>query len=240
MDWMGCTTLGTQSGRWMRCGRHHSLHHSPREVALGPGAAEEEEEEGGMGGGYEPRDGPWRFAGRALYQLQLVPAAEARRHVPPDLPLVQVRRPPPAPAPAPPRSARARAPRAGVLARRSIAVFFGCVRVRRHAPVPRRSASASSPGEASPASAAFSDGGTLPCGGGGPPRRPPHAIRAGAHRPPPGISNAGPKASPSAARPRAEEARLLAPAVLAVSAVRSARSGRGECPRVLCGRNGRR
>ena len=43
-----------------------------------------------MGGGYRDSDVPWRFTGRALYQLNLVKSAEARKHVPSDLKLVEL------------------------------------------------------------------------------------------------------------------------------------------------------
>lgn len=43
-----------------------------------------------MGGGYRDDDAPWRFRGRALYQLNLVKASEARKHVPADLKLVEL------------------------------------------------------------------------------------------------------------------------------------------------------
>ena len=42
------------------------------------------------GGGYKASDAPWRFQGRALYQLNLVRASEARKHVPADLKLVEL------------------------------------------------------------------------------------------------------------------------------------------------------
>lgn len=35
-------------------------------------------------------DAPWVFTGRALYQLHLVPVAEARKHVPPEFKLVSL------------------------------------------------------------------------------------------------------------------------------------------------------
>ena len=43
-----------------------------------------------MGGGYSDEDAPWRFSGRALYQLNLVKSSEARKHVPADLKLVEL------------------------------------------------------------------------------------------------------------------------------------------------------
>lgn len=44
----------------------------------------------GMGGGYGNDKAPWRFTGRALYQLNLVRSSEARKHVPKDLKLVEL------------------------------------------------------------------------------------------------------------------------------------------------------
>ena len=41
-------------------------------------------------GGYSDDSAPWRFAGRALYQLNLVKSSEARKHVPADLKLVEL------------------------------------------------------------------------------------------------------------------------------------------------------
>ena len=43
-----------------------------------------------MGKGYRDGDAPWRFSGRALYQLNLVKSSEARKHVPADLKLVEL------------------------------------------------------------------------------------------------------------------------------------------------------
>lgn len=43
-----------------------------------------------MGRGYRDGDAPWRFSGRALYQLNLVKSSEARKHVPKDLKLVEL------------------------------------------------------------------------------------------------------------------------------------------------------
>ena len=43
-----------------------------------------------MGGGYRDDDAPWSFRGRALYQLNLVKASDARKHVPADLKLVEL------------------------------------------------------------------------------------------------------------------------------------------------------
>ena len=43
-----------------------------------------------MGGGYGNDKAPWRFTGRALYQLNLVRSSEARKHVPKDLKLVEL------------------------------------------------------------------------------------------------------------------------------------------------------
>ena len=40
--------------------------------------------------GYSDDSAPWRFAGRALYQLNLVKSSEARKHVPADLKLVEL------------------------------------------------------------------------------------------------------------------------------------------------------
>lgn len=44
----------------------------------------------GSGGGYSDDKAPWRFEGRALYQLNLVKSSEARKHVPADLKLVEL------------------------------------------------------------------------------------------------------------------------------------------------------
>ena len=43
-----------------------------------------------MSGGYRDGDAPWRFTGRALYQLNLVKSSEARKHVPGDLKPVEL------------------------------------------------------------------------------------------------------------------------------------------------------
>jgi hypothetical protein len=43
-----------------------------------------------MGKGYRDDDVPWRFSGRALYQLNLVKSSEARKHIPADLKLVEL------------------------------------------------------------------------------------------------------------------------------------------------------
>lgn len=45
---------------------------------------------GCSGGGYSDDKAPWRFEGRALYQLNLVKSSEARKHVPADLKLVEL------------------------------------------------------------------------------------------------------------------------------------------------------
>ena len=43
-----------------------------------------------MSGGYRDDDAPWSVRGRALYQLNLVKASDARKHVPADLKLVEL------------------------------------------------------------------------------------------------------------------------------------------------------